>query len=175
VARLSRVLGSSSPMRFVPESDVRFPPRLARAFRIKSCRHGGLSQGRQALHVRAAPLISPGSGLRRKSGCSMRSDGGGRRAEHAADVGDLVKASASSRRAGRARRSRRGSSRRRPDAAPDRAGSARWSATAACLADPGAAGAERWSRPSCRVAGTVVPGGGRPSGRWRSCRRSRAV
>jgi len=79
VARLSHaVLGSSGPVRFDPESQRPVPPRLAEHFGIKSMIVMAVypKVGKPymfELHQCSHPA---GLGLRGKSGCSMRSDGG---------------------------------------------------------------------------------------------------
>ena len=72
MARLSHVvLGSSGPVRFDPESGTSASAATRGAFRHQvHDRHGGLSQGRQALHVRAAPVLSP-AGLDAAGGAAV--------------------------------------------------------------------------------------------------------
>ena len=72
------VRASSSPVRFGPASVTFAAGRNGEAFQhtVYHC-HGGSSQGGQALHVRAAPVLLPASlDTRRRSGFSRRSAGG---------------------------------------------------------------------------------------------------
>ena len=102
------------------------PSELAKWFNIKSIiAMAPHPEGRQALRVRAAPVLSPtSSGRRTRSGCSMRSDGGWpMRWTRCCSFVTCAKASESSRPAGQAHRLA-GADRhsRRRDAAPGSSG-----------------------------------------------------
>lgn len=173
VANVSRrVLASNGPVRFDPESDCALPLQLTQRFSIKS-------MIAMAVHPKVdKPYMF---GLHQCSHSRVWTPLEerlfheiGRRLADALDTLLMFRKPAGKRtqargQPGRARRLT-GADRHglRRDAAPDRAGSARWSATAARLtrartAQCAGVGPTR----AARVAGAAVPSGGRTSGRAR--------